>query len=342
MCGANPSVEPLGVHVQLTHRTIAVLLVLHLIGVVMMLRKRRASEAPVVVRAAYVALGMVLLQLVVASSMILLHLPPVLRSLHEATGVGIWLSCFVLAYLARRASQVGGSEAAALEPTPVAPAPPIVPTPLGSPLPSSSLGQTGSASGISTASAPLTAAPIARATEVLVGNSAFVYEPAEEAPLLSDPALESLELSPIVEQPPAAETVAPATIESSSATEAVVAEAGSSEASGSEVAASELHVDSLAEKATVDEIVVEPAQASHAADMPAIEAIGAQSNGDESLQVSEQIEFGGAPRANAADSANPTPLADLQQPPVVAPVVTPLPVRPKHTMAVIIARGADL
>jgi hypothetical protein len=25
-----------------------------------------------------------------------------LRSLHEATGVGIWLSCFVLAYLARR------------------------------------------------------------------------------------------------------------------------------------------------------------------------------------------------------------------------------------------------
>ena len=34
--------------------------------------------------------------------MILLTLPPVLRSLHEATGVGIWLSCFLLAYLARR------------------------------------------------------------------------------------------------------------------------------------------------------------------------------------------------------------------------------------------------
>ena len=45
---------------------------------------------------------MVIVQLVVASSMILLHLPAVLRSLHEATGVGIWLSCFVLAYLARR------------------------------------------------------------------------------------------------------------------------------------------------------------------------------------------------------------------------------------------------
>ena len=45
-----------------------------------------------------------MLQLVVASSMILGHLPPVLRSLHEATGVGIWIAAFVLAYLARIAS----------------------------------------------------------------------------------------------------------------------------------------------------------------------------------------------------------------------------------------------
>jgi heme A synthase len=101
-CGRNPSVEPLGVYIQITHRTLAVLLVLHLLGVVMMMRKRRADEAPIVARAAMVAFGMVILQLVVASSMVLLHLPAVLRSLHEATGVGIWLSCFVLAYLARR------------------------------------------------------------------------------------------------------------------------------------------------------------------------------------------------------------------------------------------------
>jgi cytochrome c oxidase assembly protein subunit 15 len=103
-CGRNPSVEPLAVYIQITHRTLAVLLLLHLFGVVMMMRKRRADEAPVVARAAMIALGMVILQLAVASSMILLHLPPVLRSLHEATGVGIWLSCFVLAYLARRAA----------------------------------------------------------------------------------------------------------------------------------------------------------------------------------------------------------------------------------------------
>jgi heme a synthase len=104
LCGANPDVVPASVHVQLVHRTIAVLLALHLVGVAVGLRKRRGIEAPVVLRAAKVALGLVLFQLVLASSMILLHLPPVLRSLHEATGVGIWLSCFAFAYLARRAS----------------------------------------------------------------------------------------------------------------------------------------------------------------------------------------------------------------------------------------------
>jgi len=103
-CGRNPLVDASAVWVQMIHRTLAVLLVLHLFGMVMMLRKRRDEEAPIVVRAARIALGMVLLQLVVASAMILLHLPPVLRSLHEATGVGIWLSCFVLAYLARQTS----------------------------------------------------------------------------------------------------------------------------------------------------------------------------------------------------------------------------------------------
>lgn len=107
MCGANATVDASAVYLQMTHRTVAVLLALHLVGVVMMLRKRRRDEAPVVVRAAVIALSFVVLQLVVASAMVLLHLPAVLRSLHEATGVGIWLSCFVLAYLARRAARTG-------------------------------------------------------------------------------------------------------------------------------------------------------------------------------------------------------------------------------------------
>jgi heme A synthase len=101
-CGRNVGVESSAVWVQMTHRTIAVLLLLHLIGMVMMLRKRRDEEALIVRRMAAIALGMVVLQLCVASAMILFHLPKVLRSLHEATGVGIWLSCFLLAYLARK------------------------------------------------------------------------------------------------------------------------------------------------------------------------------------------------------------------------------------------------
>jgi heme a synthase len=110
MCGPNPDVAPGGVHVQLTHRTLAVFLALHLVGVAMMVRKRREQEAAVVARAAYIAVSLVMLQLVIASSMILFHLPPVLRSLHEATGVAIWLACFCLAYLARRAAGPTGAE----------------------------------------------------------------------------------------------------------------------------------------------------------------------------------------------------------------------------------------
>jgi heme A synthase len=103
-CGRNPSVEASAVWVQMTHRAIAVFLLLHLVAMTAMLRKRRDEEAPIVRRAAAIALGMVVLQLCLASAMILFRLPNVLRSLHEATGVGIWLSCFVLAYLARRTS----------------------------------------------------------------------------------------------------------------------------------------------------------------------------------------------------------------------------------------------
>jgi len=102
LCGRNPAADATAATVQMTHRTIAVLLLLHLIGVVMMLTRRRDEEASIVVRAGWIALGMVVLQLFVASAMIFMHLPAVLRSLHEATGVGIWLSCFLLATLARR------------------------------------------------------------------------------------------------------------------------------------------------------------------------------------------------------------------------------------------------
>ena len=90
------------VHVQLTHRILAFLLLLHLIGVVAGLSRRR-DESRTVARAATVALGLVILQLSVAASMVLLTLPAILRSLHEAVGVSVWLGTFTYAYLARLA-----------------------------------------------------------------------------------------------------------------------------------------------------------------------------------------------------------------------------------------------
>ena len=108
LCGANPDVLPAAVHVQLTHRVLAVLVVLHLFGLMIGFRRRR--EPAVVRRASVIAVSLGVLQLLVAGAMIGMHLPPVLRSLHEATGVSIWIAAFALAYLARLASTSGDAQ----------------------------------------------------------------------------------------------------------------------------------------------------------------------------------------------------------------------------------------
>ena len=100
MCGWNPSVSTSAVNIQIAHRVIAILLVLHLIGMVIALRKRARVEAPIVVRAAGVACGLAILQVLVAGAMIGLKLPPTLRSIHQAVGVAIWISTFAFAYIA--------------------------------------------------------------------------------------------------------------------------------------------------------------------------------------------------------------------------------------------------
>jgi heme A synthase len=102
LCGRNAEVLPAAVHVQLTHRVLAFLVVLHLAGLASGIFRR--AEAKVARRAVAIALSLGLLQLVVAGAMVVGHLPPVLRSLHEATGVSIWIATFTLAYLARIAS----------------------------------------------------------------------------------------------------------------------------------------------------------------------------------------------------------------------------------------------
>ncbi|OYV63348.1 MAG: hypothetical protein B7Z72_14415 [Gemmatimonadetes bacterium 21-71-4] len=102
-CGPNPAAPDAAVHIQLTHRTLALLLGLVAVGIA--LRARRGDVGPVVRRAAYVVFAFVILQVIIAAAMVLLHLPPVLRSLHEAAGVGVWLSAYTLAYLARIAAR---------------------------------------------------------------------------------------------------------------------------------------------------------------------------------------------------------------------------------------------
>ncbi len=90
---------PLGI--QLAHRTLAILLVLHLWVSAIVVTRRRESKP--VVRAAQVAAAVIGLQLVVAALLVGLHLPPVLQSLHQAVGTVLWIAVFAFAALAHRA-----------------------------------------------------------------------------------------------------------------------------------------------------------------------------------------------------------------------------------------------
>jgi len=105
LCGAGiaAAVMPTGRAIQMTHRVLALLLTLHVFGLLLGVRRRR--EAIVVVRAVASAAGLIVVQIGIAASMIALGLPPALRSLHQSTGALIWLTLFSAAYLARMASR---------------------------------------------------------------------------------------------------------------------------------------------------------------------------------------------------------------------------------------------
>jgi len=85
-------------YIQVTHRIIAFLLVGHLIGIFLGVRKRAETRA--VHYAAGAALGIVILQILVGAAMVDMHLPPPLRSLHQAVGTALWISVVALAALA--------------------------------------------------------------------------------------------------------------------------------------------------------------------------------------------------------------------------------------------------
>lgn len=97
-------------HVQFTHRVFAFLLFFHVLGLMIGFAKRR--EAPVVVRTVRIAFALICMQLVIAAGMVEMHLPPVMRSLHEADGIAIWLTLFALAWLARFPNGQGTREPA--------------------------------------------------------------------------------------------------------------------------------------------------------------------------------------------------------------------------------------
>jgi cytochrome c oxidase assembly protein subunit 15 len=84
--------------IQVTHRIIAFLLLAHLIGIAIGVRKR-AEPRPIRV-AAWTALGIVTLQIVVAAAMVEMHLPASLRSIHQGIGTALWISVVALAALA--------------------------------------------------------------------------------------------------------------------------------------------------------------------------------------------------------------------------------------------------
>ena len=89
-------------YIQLTHRILAYLLVLRLVSLPFLFA-RRGEPAPVQ-RAAWLGAALGALQLVWAAWMVTGGFPGVVRSLHQATGILIWVTAFTMVVLARIAA----------------------------------------------------------------------------------------------------------------------------------------------------------------------------------------------------------------------------------------------
>ena len=88
-------------YIELVHRVLALLVALHLLGLA--IGSARRLDAPPVVRAARLAVLIVVLQLAVAAALVELSLPAPLQSLHQAVGTLLWVSVVSLTGLAKRA-----------------------------------------------------------------------------------------------------------------------------------------------------------------------------------------------------------------------------------------------
>ena len=100
LCGAG-SLGGAAQHIQLTHRVLAYVTALHVVLMTFSIMRRREHRTVTVL--AQMAAVVVVLQIVFGALMVLNGLPIVIRSLHQATGVLLWLSTLTLTYAARRA-----------------------------------------------------------------------------------------------------------------------------------------------------------------------------------------------------------------------------------------------
>jgi heme A synthase len=89
---------PFALHV--THRVLAFLLFGHLFSIAFLTRRRREGRA--IVLATRWVFYAVVLQVIVAASMVELHLPAPLQSLHQAVGTLVWVAAVTAAALAGR------------------------------------------------------------------------------------------------------------------------------------------------------------------------------------------------------------------------------------------------
>lgn len=111
LCGEAPAGIAAGAgHIQVTHRAFAFLLFFHSVAIAAAI-KRRAGESRATRRAAAAAATLVLAQVVLGATMMLSAMPPVLRALHQAVGVAVWMTMFAAAYLARAAQRGSASPA---------------------------------------------------------------------------------------------------------------------------------------------------------------------------------------------------------------------------------------
>jgi heme A synthase len=94
---------------QMTHRVLAFLLLFHVFGLALGVRRR--NEDPRIILASRLAFAVVVLQILVAAALVELRLPPPLQSLHQAVGTLVWITIFALATLARVGAGVGATSA---------------------------------------------------------------------------------------------------------------------------------------------------------------------------------------------------------------------------------------